>query len=317
MPVEDKVVIEVAVNENQLRASNPNIPYAPGEIAADAKRCLDAGAAVIHFHARDPLTAAMSSDIELNLACQRAIVENTPLIAYPTYGDIVPVGDGYYEVCSPASVRFRHFVAGVKTGLRFEVGPIDLGAFYDFNALRVPGLPAGAEGIEGWMLNRGHQINNGYDHVWLARFCEEYGLHKSFAAPDTMSVLNLRNMIDMGLVPEEIVNLKLFFFGGTALATRFRGMLDLSRELFTDKTLRWMAVVQGCEGFALAEMGLAAGGDVRIGLGDYHYGETTPTNAELVERLVALAGRYGRGPATPDEARQIKGMAALRPSPVA
>ncbi|MGX7678513.1 3-keto-5-aminohexanoate cleavage protein [Jatrophihabitans sp. DSM 45814] len=314
MPIEDKVIIEVAVNENQVRASNPHIPYTPAEIAKDAKQCLDAGAAVIHFHARDPVTAAMSSDIELNLACQRAITEDTPLMAYPTYGDIVPVVDGYYEVCSPASVRFRHFVAGVKSGLRFEVGPIDLGAFYDFNALSVSGLPAGPDGIEGWMLNRGHQINNGYDHVWLARFCDEYGLHKSFAAPDTMSVLNLRNMIDMGLVPEDVVNLKLFFFGGTALTTRFRGMHALSQELFTDKTLRWMPVVQGCEGFALAEMGLAAGGDVRIGLGDYHYGDTAPTNAELVDRLVALARRYGREPATPDEARQIKGSPALKQS---
>jgi 3-keto-5-aminohexanoate cleavage enzyme len=312
MPVQDKVVIEVALNENQLKSSNPNIAYTPADLARDAKRCLDAGAAVIHFHARDPITAAMSSDIELNLECQRAITEDTPLIAYPTYGDIVPVVDGYYEVCSPASVRFRHFIAGVKSGLRFEVGPIDLGAFYDVNAIPVPGLPPSADGIDGWMLNRGHQINNGYDHVWLARFCDEYGLHKSFAAPDTMSLLNLRNMIDMGLVEEDIVNLKLFFFGGTALATRFRGMLDLSDELFVDKTLRWMPVVQGADGFPLAEWGLAAGGDVRIGLGDYHYGNAgAPTNAELVERLVELARSFGREPASPDEAREIKGMKPL------
>jgi hypothetical protein len=259
----------------------------------------------------------MSSDVALNLACQRAITETTPLIAYPTYGDIVPVGDGHYEVCSPASVRFRHFVEGVASDVRFEVGPIDLGAFYDFNAIRAPGAPGGPDGVEGWMLNRGHQINNGYDHLWLARFCEQHGLHKSFAAPDTMCLLNLRNMIDMGLVPEDIVNLKLFFFGGTALATRFRGMLELSRELFADKTLRWMPVAQGVDGLPLAALSLAAGGDLRTGLGDHHYGaEGAPSNAELVERLVAMARAFGREPATPEDARRIKGMAPLA-APVA
>ncbi|HEY3942821.1 MAG TPA: 3-keto-5-aminohexanoate cleavage protein [Acidimicrobiales bacterium] len=312
MGIDDKVVIEVALNENQLRSVNPNIAYSPQELAADARRCLDAGAAVVHYHARDPETAAMSSDIELNLACQQAITEATPLVAYPTYGDLVPVGDGYYQVCSPAPVRFRHFVAGVENGVRFEVGPIDLGAFYDVNAVRAPGAADGPDGIDGWALNRGHQINNGFDHVWLARFCARYGLHESFAAPDTMCLLNLRNMIDMGLVPGSIVDLKLFFFGATALATRFRGMLELSRELFTDKTLRWMPVVQGADGFPLAELSLAEGGHVRTGLGDYHYGpEGRPSNAELVERLVVLARAFGRRPASPDEARIIKGMTPL------
>jgi 3-keto-5-aminohexanoate cleavage enzyme len=316
MSLEDKVVIEVALNENQLQSVNPNIPYTPDDLAADARRCLEAGAAAVHYHARHPETAAMSVDVDLNLACQRAITEATPLVAYPTYGDFVPVGDGHYEVCSPAHVRFRHFVAGVESGIRFEVGPIDLGAFYDVNAVRAPGAVGGPDGIDGWALNRGHQINNGLDHVWLARFCDRYGLHKSFAAPDTMCLLNLRNMIDMGLVPDAIVDVKLFFFGGTALATRFRGMLALSRELFTDKTLRWMPVVQGADGLPLAEMSLGEGGQVRTGLGDYHYGpDGAPSNAELVERVVALARTFGREPADPDEARLIKGMRPRQPAP--
>jgi uncharacterized protein (DUF849 family) len=312
MAMQDKVVIEVALNENQLRTSNPHVAYTPDELADDARRCLDAGAAVVHYHARDPQTLGMSTDVAQNLACQRAITESTPLIAYPTYGDVVPVGDGHYEVCSPARTRFEHFRAGVDTDIRFEVGPIDLGAFYDCNAVRAPGAAGGPDGVDGWALLRGHQINNGYDHVWLARFCDEHGLHKSFAAPDTMCLLNLRNMIDMGLVPEPVVNLKLFFFGGTALATRFRGMLELSRELFADKTLRWMPVVQGADGIPLAALALGEGGDLRTGLGDHHYADAgAPSNPELVERLVALARAFGRVPASPDEARELKGMAPL------
>jgi hypothetical protein len=101
--------------------------------------------------------------------------------------------------------------------VRFDIGPIDLGAFCDFNAIPAPGTNGGD--VEGWVLGRGHQVNHGYDHLWLCRSCEEFDLHRSFAAPDTMCLLNLRNLIDMGLVPDEHISLKLFFWGGTALET--------------------------------------------------------------------------------------------------
>jgi 3-keto-5-aminohexanoate cleavage enzyme len=308
--IEDKVIIEVGINEGTLRGANPNVPYSPEEILADARRCLDAGASVIHYHGRDPQTALTSNDVELNIGIQLLLTGSTPLIAYPTYGDTIPVCDGHTTVCSPAETRFRHFIEGVHSQARFEVGPIDLGAFYDFNAMRSPG--AEEAGIDGWRLNRGHQINNGYDHLWLCRFCEEHHLQKSFAAPDTMCVLNLRNLIDMGLVPEPHLSLKLFFWSETALLTRYQGMLALARELFTDKQLRWTPVVQNADGLPVTAHALADGGDVRTGIGDYHYHDQgVPTNAALVERLVAMAAALGREPASPDEARMLKGITPL------
>ncbi|HXY91272.1 MAG TPA: 3-keto-5-aminohexanoate cleavage protein [Acidimicrobiia bacterium] len=306
----EKVVVEVGLNEGTPRSSNPRVAYTPEEIAADARRCLDAGASVVHYHGRDPETGSMDNSIDLNIEIQRLVTESTPLIAYPTYGDSVPVCDGYSQICSPAEVRFRHFAAGVRNGVRFEVGPIDLGAFYDYNAVAVPG--AADADIDGWVLNRGHQMNNGWDHLWLCRFCEEHGLQKSFAAPDTMCLLNLRNLVDMGLVPEPQVSLKLFFWRGRALATRYQAMLALTRELFTDKTVRWTPVVQGADGLPLAARAIADGGDVRTGIGDYHYADQgAPTNAELVERVVTMATAVGREPASPDEARTLKGIAPL------
>jgi 3-keto-5-aminohexanoate cleavage enzyme len=306
----DKVIVEVGINEGTLRDANPNIAYTPEELAADARRCLDAGAALVHFHARDPLTCRGTNDIEANIESQRAVTEATPLIAYPTYGGQVPVNDGYTLVSPPAEVRFRHFVEGVRSGVRFEIGPIDLGSFYDFNGIPAPGTSDGE--VEGWILSRGHQLNHGYDHLWLCRFCEDFDLHKSFAAPDTMCLLNLRNLIDMGLVPDEHISLKLFFWGGTALETRFRAMVALTDELFTDKQVRWTPVVQAADGLPLTAHALAMGADVRTGIGDYHYaGAGAPSNAELVERVVAMAKALGREPASPDEARQIKGMKPL------
>jgi len=312
MSLEDKVIIEVGINENKLKSVNPHIPYSPDEIAAEARRCMDAGASVIHYHARDDNSPiGLSSDPALNIEIQRAVTEGTSLLAYPTYGDIVTSVDGHYEFCSPAEKRFGHIVEMVKQDVRMEIGPIDLGAFYDVNAARTEVSMPG-QIVPGWHLVRGHQINNGYDHVWLTQFCEQHGLQKTFAAPDTMSLLNLRNLIDMGLVPEEKISLKLFFFGGAALATRLNGMLNLTKELFTDKQVRWMPVVQEADGFPVAAVALGQGADVRTGLGDYAYAkEGLPTNAELVERMVKLASAFGREPASPEETRQIKGLKQL------
>ena len=57
-----KVIITAAVNGNRLDTPGIHIPVSPEEIAEDAKRCYEAGAAVIHFHARDVTTRRSTAD---------------------------------------------------------------------------------------------------------------------------------------------------------------------------------------------------------------------------------------------------------------
>ena len=47
------MIIEARVNEYAPRDVNQAVPYTPAEIAADAKECFDAGASIVHFHARN------------------------------------------------------------------------------------------------------------------------------------------------------------------------------------------------------------------------------------------------------------------------
>src|SRR4051812_31718854 len=188
MSFEDKVIIEVALNENQIKDDNPNIPYGPEEIAADAKRCYDAGAAAVHWHGRAPGSGELRlEDPEINIAGWKLINQAAPLITYFTYGNRIPVLDNSYIIGAPAHKRYRHFQAALEQGLGLEVGPIDLGSAIDLNAYRVrAGFPGGGkEQVAGWTMTRGHQINSGEDHLWLCRFCTQYGLKKTFAAFDT------------------------------------------------------------------------------------------------------------------------------------
>lgn len=305
----DKVIIEVGLNENASRDANPHIPYSPDEIAADARRCYDAGAAMVHYHARDPHTGKpRSSDVELNLAAQRLVTEAAPVIAYPTYGDFVKVLDGHYVVGTPAEERFRHIAAAIDAGLRIELGTIDLGSAYDVNLYRKDPVAEGtAEGR--FALSRGHQLNTGHDHRWLCEFCATHGLKKTFAAFDTVHLLNLRNLFDIGLVDDDPVVLKLCLVGGYLLEKRLLQSLDLLRDLLPGRTVVWSPIIPGEDAFPVAALAITLGGHVRIGIGDFHY-HGSVTNAQLVERAVELARACGREPATPDEARKMQGLGA-------
>ena len=78
------VIIEVAINGGSSKRRNPNLPRTAEEIIADAYRCLDAGAAIIHAHNSDyQLTAAEAADDYL-LAWGPILRERPETLWYPT-----------------------------------------------------------------------------------------------------------------------------------------------------------------------------------------------------------------------------------------
>ena len=82
----DKVVIDVRINEYALRGPNPHVPYSPEEIAARALECRREGAALIHYHARDPVTGAPSVDPAAYADTARRIKRESDLLIMPTLG---------------------------------------------------------------------------------------------------------------------------------------------------------------------------------------------------------------------------------------
>jgi uncharacterized protein (DUF849 family) len=297
-----RVVIEVGLNENQERAANPHVPYSAGELAAEARRCADAGAAVVHYHARrGPEGEPALSDPELNLEAQRAIAKAAPLIAYPSYAEEVRVLD-WYELGVPAPQRWRHIRAGIDAGLGWEIAPVDLGAF-DTNAA----WDARAGRL---VPSRGVLLNTGEDQRWMLELCRAHAIRPQFTSFDTNHLQSLRNLIDWGLAPAGPLVLKLFLAGASASASALLFYRERMRELFAGIPLLWTPLVYGTDQFPLAALALAFGGHVRVGIGDHAYRERgAPTSAELVEQVVALARVFGREPAAPDEARALMGLA--------
>jgi 3-keto-5-aminohexanoate cleavage enzyme len=294
--IDDRVIIEVGLNENQRRDANPNVPYSPREIGEDARRCWEAGASIVHFHARDPESGEPRlTDPTLNIDTMRAIQSRTDLIAHPTFTND-PMPEGY-----------RHVVEGVEQiDVRWELGHGDLNA---------PSID---------------------DLQWRLDFCRDHGLRVKSAIFNAGHVQLLRHVLASGWLVADPLLLQ-FTMGppgawdlndaparrqpGTQLAGRemaasfttpatLNSLHFLLREL-SDLPIEWMPLVYLADQFQMATLAIALGGHVRIGIGDYAYRERgAPSNAELVEQVVAIARAYGREPASTDEARSIFGIRA-------
>ena len=80
-----KVMIEAAINGNAMRKLNPHIPYSPEEIAADAIATCKAGAALIHFHVRDPETGKWVQDVPYYSEVYRRARRGCDALLWPTF----------------------------------------------------------------------------------------------------------------------------------------------------------------------------------------------------------------------------------------
>src|SRR6059036_1572536 len=113
----DAAIIEVSLNEAAMRVQNPHVPYSPNECADDALRCADAGAAVVHWHARDPVTGVQRLDDAALYGRALALMQPSRVLAYPSYPPwLVGREDRLAHVWT---LRERH-------GL--ELAPLDLGS---------------------------------------------------------------------------------------------------------------------------------------------------------------------------------------------
>ena len=76
---ENKLVIIAALSGSfPSKQNNPNIPYTPEEFGDEAKRCYDAGAAIVHIHSRDPETGYPTHDLDLIKAILKNIKSKAP-----------------------------------------------------------------------------------------------------------------------------------------------------------------------------------------------------------------------------------------------
>ena len=290
-----KLIIEARVNEYMAREQgNPNVPYSPAEIAADAVACREAGAAVLHFHSRKP-DGAPEHEAASYAETVSLIRERSDILIHPTLG--------YVTLDASGESRLAHILDMTRNPASApHFAPMDMGS------VNVDRYNAQARRFETTDLIYKNSTET------LAYFAEK--LRGARLKPYLVSwnvgfTRYVSAFLDMGLLDEPAylcfcLTDNTFLGGHPGTLRGLQAHLDF---LPSERRIEWTVCNFGGNLFALAAGIISQGGHISIGLGDYTYPELgQPTNADLVARVVAIAHELGREVATPDEARQILAM---------
>lgn len=280
------VIIEAAINGATSKAANPNVPITPDEIAADALRCIDAGAAIIHAHC-NPVGGPDDEVAERYLEGFRPVWAKRPdALLYPT----VNFGAG--------GLSFGHLPIMAKEGLR--VGLLDPGSV-NLGRLGDDGLPTSA-----------FVYANSFDRIGeVFRLHDEHGLGPSLAIYEPGFLRTTLAYWRQGKLPAGTM-IKLYLAEERGLMGGPFGLpvtptaLDAYLEILGDCDVPWaVSAVGGDIGRSeVARLALERGGHLHLGL-EFYGGDRTPSNLELVQEAVALCAEVGRPVATCEQAAEI------------
>jgi 3-keto-5-aminohexanoate cleavage enzyme len=283
------VIIEAAINGITTKETNPHVPKEPGEIAADALACFEAGAAVIHNHI-DLMAASEEDTVARYLEGWRPILDARPdALVYPT-------------VRGGITISYEHLGPLAASGL-LRIGIVDPGSV-NLGGVDESGVPTG-----------GIAYANSYDAIARAfEICRDHGLGPSLAIYEPGFLRTTLAWWRAGRLPQGAM-VKLYFstergyMGAPFGLPPTHAGLAAYLELLEGCDLPWAVSLVGGDVVRsdIARPALDAGGHLHLGL-EFFRGERTPTNPELIAEAVALCAEAGRPVATPDQAVGILGL---------
>jgi len=297
----DPVFVSCAVTGGMsVPSQSAAIPVTPEQIADAAVGASQAGAAIVHIHVRDPESGKPVADLELFRDVVAEIGERCDAIVQPTTGGGVGM-----------TIDER---ARVVTELRPEMATFNCGSF-NFGIFKVRHRPEMApweiEYLEG---TRDYVFRNTFsDMERLSELFREARTKPEYEVYDTGHVYNLAHLADAGLVDFPVhIQFVLGVLG--ANAATLEQLLHMHRtavSLFGDRFTWCTAGVGYPAEFHLAAAALTMGGHVRVGLEDnlrVELARRAGSNAELVEKALALAALLDRTPADAAQARELLGI---------
>ena len=273
----EKLIITAALTGGiHGKEANPALPEQPDEIIRDAVRCHEAGAAVVHLHARDRAGKGVA-DARIFREMNEGIRARCGVIIQNTTG-----GPGL-----PIVERITSLDAAP------EMASLNMGSvvfFHEGRELPFINLRSEIEAFAAAMLERG--IKPEMEVYNPTMFGEVDNLIKRGLLSKPYYINFVMGVGGMGGFPGTMKNLAMMI--DTLPAGAVFNVSGIGRAQLPMNT-----------------MAILAGGHARTGLEDcvmYGRGEPAKSNAQLVERVARLARELGREIATPDEARSILGM---------
>lgn len=274
----DKLIITAAVTGSRITKEQcPNIPITPEEIVQSCVECRKAGASVVHIHVRDPKTGQGTQDLDVFRRVVDGVREKTDLILCLTTSGIPGRN-------LPTEQRL------LPVSLKPELASLDCGT-----------------------INLGGVFENTPEFLdAAAKMMMEKGVKPEVEVFDTGMIVAALRMLEEKKLQEP---LHFQFVLGTAFGAPATAKALLNMREMIPANATWSVIGIGKGQLPVNLMALVMGGHVRVGMEDniyYKRGELAKSNAQFVERIVRIAGEYGRDVASPADARQILG---LKPRP--
>lgn len=294
-----KVIITCAVTGAiHTPSMSAHLPVTPAEITSEAIAAAEAGAAILHLHARDPQTGKPTQDPDVFAQFLPRIKQSTNAVVNITTG-----GSPHMTVeerMQPAMV-FKPEVASLNMGsMNFGLYPM-LKRFTEFD--------------HEW--ERQH-LENSRDLVFKNTFSDierilcignENGTRFEFECYDISHLYNLAHFVERGLAKTPLFIQSVFgLLGG--IGAHPEDLMHMKRtadRLFGDE-YQWSILGAGRYQIPLASQGVAQGSNVRVGLEDSLWiapGELAQSNADQVAKIRQVIEGLSFEVATPDEARAM------------
>jgi len=268
------------------------------EIAESALGAAEAGAAIVHLHARNPEDGRPDQSPEAFEPFLRVIKQRSDVVVNLTTG-----GSPYMTV----EERVRPAAAWKPEVASLNMGSMNFGLF--------PMLKRYKTFKHEWepqMLEGSHDLvfrNSFKDIRFALETLNATGARYEFECYDTAHLHNLHYFFEEGLVQAPLFIQTCFgLLGG--IGAHPEEVLHMKRtadRLFGDN-YRWSVLAAGRSQMPVAAQAAAMGGHVRVGLEDSLWldrGELATSNAAQVTRVRKIIEGLGLEAATPDEARQI------------
>lgn len=298
----NKVIISCAVTGAiHTPSMSPYLPVTPQQIARASIEAAEAGAAIVHLHARDPVTGRPSQDVGLYREFLAPIKAASPVVLNLTTGG------------SPTMALEERLQPALQ--LKPELASLNMGSM-NFGLYE--------------MLNRFKEFQHDWERPYLqnsddlifkntfrdiAHILESCGANQTRFEIECYDISHLyaaAHFRDRGLLRGPLLIQSVFGLRG-GIGTHFEDVMHMRRtadRLFGNDYV-WSVLGAGRSQMPIATMSAAIGGNVRVGLEDSLWdgpGTLAESSAVQVRRIRGIIEALSLQVATPDEARAMLGL---------
>ena len=299
MSVNNKVIISCAVTGAiHTPSMSPHLPITPEEIITDSLAAAEAGAAILHLHARNPEDGRPDQTPEGFSPFLSRIKQRSDAVINITTG-----GSPYMTVAERVAPAANH-----KPELAsLNMGSMNFGLYPMLKRYKTFKFDWEREHLEG---SKDLVFRNSFKDIeYVLETCYGNGTRFEFECYDVSHLYNLAHFADRGLVkPPFFVQSVFGLLGG--IGAHHEDVMHMKRtaDRLFGNDFRWSVLGAGANQFRVAAQAATLGGNVRVGLEDSLWagrGELAISNAVQVRKVRNIIENLGLEVATPEEAREM------------